>query len=326
MLYALPLLLAAAGATAAPVTVSGPPPFDPRERSIELIGPAGSLPATLLFPKSDAPIPAVVFLSGSGFNDRDETIGPNKPFADIARGLGDRKIASLRFDKRAFAFKDQSTRSSVNLSDEYYDDAKAAIALLSATAGIDPLRVFVVGHSEGAMVAPTVAAASPGIRGIVMMAPGIRPIDAMIIDQMQRGAKMTGRSVEEITEQTETLKATFSVIRDSKRTDTAPFMGASAAYWRELIALDVPKLVAETKCPVLVLQADEDIQVRKDADFEALRTRVGDSGGRVTFRSFAGLNHLFMRVERGSTGAEYGFPGHVEPMVASVIADWILLR
>jgi hypothetical protein len=103
-------------------------------------------------------------------------------------------------------------------------------------------------------------------------------------------------------------------------------MGASAAYWRELIALNVPKLVHESKLPILVLQGDQDFQVRKDADFELLRTRVGETKGRVTYRSFAGLNHLFMKVEHGSTGAEYGFPGHVEPAVVAAIADWILLR
>jgi hypothetical protein len=103
-------------------------------------------------------------------------------------------------------------------------------------------------------------------------------------------------------------------------------MGASAAYWRELIALDVPELVRAAKLPILVLQGDEDVQVRKDADFELLRTRVGETGRRVSYRSFAGLNHLFMKVEHGSTGAEYGFPGHVDPAVTSAIADWIFLR
>ena len=306
----------AAGGAAGPLA-------DPRETAIELAGPAAALPATLLVPKAEAPVPAVVFLSGSGPNDRDETIGPNKPFADIARGLGDRGIASLRFDKRTLAVKDKSTLKNVRLSDEYYDDAKAAIALLAATKGIDPARMFVVGHSEGAMVAPNVAAANPGIRGIVMMAPGVRPIDVMIIDQVEFGAKLTGLSADDIAAQTQTLKAKFAEIRDAGKTDTPPFMGAPAAYWRELIALDVTKSVRESKLPILVLQGDEDIQVLKDADFGVLRSRLGDSGGRVTFRSFAGLNHLFMKVEHRSTGAEYGFPGHVDPAVIAAIADWI---
>lgn len=297
---------------------------DPREKATTLQSPAGALPAILLVPKAEKPVPAVLFLSGSGPNDKDETIGPNKPFADIARGLGERGIASLRVDKRTLVIKDKSKFADVRLKDEYYDDAKQAISLLATTEGVDPKRIFVVGHSEGAMVAPTVAAASPGTRGIVMMAPGVRPIDVVLIDQMERGAKLMGRDTEEIAEQTKLLKETFAAIRDRERKDTPPFMGAPAGYWRELIAVDVPQLVRDSKLPILVLQGDQDAQVRKDLDFELLRKRVGAAGGRVTYRSFSDLNHLFMKVEHESTGAEYGFPGKVEPEVVKAIGDWIL--
>jgi len=313
-------------AAAAPAAGSGGPATGGRETSVTVKGPAVPLPAMLLLPKSDAPVPAVVFLSGSGPNDKDETIGPNKPFANLAKGLGDRGIASLRFDKRTLVIKDKSKLADVQLKDEYYEDAAAALALLAAAPGIDPARIFVLGHSEGAMVAPKVAAAFPRARGIVMMAPGVRPLDVMLIDQMEFGAKLTGRSAEEIAEQTKELTATFATIRDPKQTDTPPFMGASASYWREVIALDVPQMVRDAKLPILVLQGDEDIQVSKSADFEVLKTRAGTSGGRVTYRSFAGLNHLFMKVERVSTGAEYGILGQVDPDVIAVIADWILLH
>jgi hypothetical protein len=304
----------------------GGPSTDEREKAIEVKGPAGLLPAILLVPKSDTPAPAVVFLSGSGPNDKDETIGPNKPFADIARGLGDRGIASLRFDKRTFAIKDKGKLADAQLKDQYYEDAAAALALVGSHPRIDAERIFVVGHSEGAMVAPKVAAAFPGTRGIVMMAPGVRPIDVMLIEQIEFGGKLTGRSADEIAEQTKELTATFAAIRDPERKDTPPFMGAPATYWREVIALDVPQMVRDSKLPILVLQGDEDIQVRKGADFELLQERAGSSGGRVSYRSFSGLNHLFMKVERASTGAEYGIPGHVDPAVVSAIADWILLR
>jgi uncharacterized protein len=313
-------------AAPAPPPASAEPAAAGREKAVAVKGPVVALPAILLLPKSESPVPAVVFLSGSGPNDKDETIGPNKPFADLANGLGDRGIASLRFDKRTLAIKDKSTFADVQLKDEYYEDAAAALALLAGTKGIDPARIFVLGHSEGAMVAPIVAAAFPRTRGIVMMAPGVRPLDVMLIDQMEFGAKLTGRSAEEIAEQTKELTAAFAVIRDPKKTDTPPFMGAPASYWREVIALDVPKMVRDSKLPILVVQGDEDIQARKAADFELLRTRAGTSQGRVTYRSFAGLNHLFMKVQRESTGAEYGIPGHVDAEVISAIADWILLH
>ena len=313
-------------ASAAPSKGQVGPAADPREAAVEVKGPAGALPAVLLLPKSTTPLPAVVFLSGSGPNDKDETIGPNKPFADIARGLGERGIASLRFDKRTLVIKDKSKLQDVRLKDEYYDDDAAALALLASTPGIDQRRIFVLGHSEGAMVAPNVAAAFEGARGIVMMAPGVRPIDVMLIDQMEFGAKLTGRSADEIAEQTKGLTETFAAIRDPNKKDTPPFMGASAGYWREVIALGVAQLVRDSKLPILVVQGDEDIQARKVADFDLLESRAGTSEGRVTYRNFPGLNHLFMKVERQSTGAEYGIPGHVDPAVISVIAEWMLLR
>lgn len=319
-------VLSRAGLAAAPESgpAAGRHSSDARENAVVVKGPEVPLPATVLVPKAEGKVAGVVLLSGSGPNDKDETIGPNKPFADIARGLGDRGIASLRFDKRTLVIKDPARLASMGLTREYDDDAKAAIAQLAATPGVDPARVFVLGHSEGAMVAPRIAAASETVRGVVLLAPGVRPADEMVIDQMAIGAKLTGLSASDVADQTAELKAMFAAIRDPKRTDVQDFMGATAAYWRELLAVDVPKAVRESKLPMLVLQGDEDIQVRKDADFDLLRARVGDTGGRVTYRSFPELNHLFMKVEHGSTGAEYGFPGHVEPAVITTIADWIL--
>jgi alpha-beta hydrolase superfamily lysophospholipase len=297
---------------------------DPREVSTHVKVAAGAWPAILIVPKAEKPVPGVVFLSGSGAHDADETIGPNKPFRDIARGLADHGIATLRFDKRTNVIRDPSQLAHIQLKDEYYDDAVAALAQLRAIPGVDPKRVFVLGHSEGASVAPHVAQLDPAVRGAVLMAPAVRPLDELVIDQSRFGAKLTGRTDEEIAQTVEELEQRFAAIRDATQTDTPPFMGAPPEYWREVLALDVPAMVAGAKMPILVVQGDADIQVRKVADFEALQKKVGTDGGRVTYRNFAGLNHLFMKVERESTGAEYGIPGHVDPAVIDVISAWIL--
>ena len=310
----------------APATKAAPTATDPRESPVSVRSAVGPLPGALTLPKSEGLVPAVLLISGSGANDRDETIGPNKPFRDLAYGLADRGIASLRVDKRTAVIKDPAAFANVTLAAEYYDDAAVALALLRATPGVDPKRVFVLGHSEGAMVAPRIAATDGKLRGVILMAPAVRPLDVVLIDQQRVGAKLMGRSDAEIAEQTREVEATFAKIRDPKRTDTPPFLGAPAAYWRELLAVDVPGGVAALKIPVLVLQGDKDYQVRKDLDFDVLKAKAGTADGRITYRSFPKLNHLFIAVERESTGAEYGLPGHVDPAVIATIADWLLAR
>jgi alpha-beta hydrolase superfamily lysophospholipase len=297
---------------------------DPRETAAAVKSPAGPLPAALVVPRSESLVPGVVFLSGSGPNDKDETIGPNKPFRDLAYGLADRGIASLRMDKRTAVTKDPATLGLVSLATEYYDDAATALALLRATPGVDPKRVFLLGHSEGAMVAPKIAAADKTVRGAILMAPAVRPVDEVIIDQHAQGAKEMGRPDDEIAEQTQVLKSTFAALRDPKRRDAPPFMGAPATYWRELLAVDVAGGVAALKIPVLVLQGDKDFQVRKDLDFDRLKAKAGTAGGRISYRSFPQLNHLFIAVEKESTGAEYALEGHVDAAVIKTAADWIL--
>lgn len=315
------LVISRSGYATAPSTGAQAPAADPRETLTTLKGPAGELPAVLLVPESKQPVAGVVFLSGSGPNDRDETIGPNKPFLEIARALGNRGIASLRFDKRTRALPDKAKPT---LAAEYFEDAAAAIRMLAATRGVDPKRLFLLGHSEGAMLAPSIAAESGGVRGLLLLAPGARPLDATVVDQMENSARLAGRSEAEIAEQSRQLWDDFAVIRDASRTDAPALLGAPASYWREVLAVDVPESVRASKLPILILQGDKDCQIRKDLDFDVLRSRVGPMGGRVTYRSFPGLNHLFMPVEGVSTGAEYGVAGHVDAAVPAAIADWIL--
>ena len=103
--------------------------------------------------------------------------------------------------------------------------------------------------------------------------------------------------------------------------DPGALFGAPAAYYRGLMAWDLPTAVRESKLPTLVLQGGKDIQIRQDLDFNKLKQAVGDTKGRVTYRDFPSLNHLFIRVEGESTGAEYGVPGKVSPEVTAAIAS-----
>ncbi|HEX5406134.1 MAG TPA: alpha/beta hydrolase, partial [Pseudonocardiaceae bacterium] len=131
-----------------------------------------AVPGTVTVPRRCAPLPAVVLLAGSGPNDRDETVGRNKPFKDLAWGLASRGIVVLRFDKVTLAHGRELTDPAFTLADEYLPDAKAAVRLLAEHPAVDASRIFVLGHSLGGTVAPRVAVAEPTVAGLVIMAGG----------------------------------------------------------------------------------------------------------------------------------------------------------
>lgn len=293
-------------------------PADPRERELPLKTPEGDLGGTLTIPKGTGPFPAVVLLSGSGPNDRHETVGPNAPFRDLARALADRGVASYRFDKATTSASVMAKRS-VTLRAEYDDDAQRAIALVRGTTGIDPSRVFVVGHSLGAAVAPRVAReAGDAVVGAVLLAAPGRPTDELVVEQVRAQAVLAGQDPDATAAP---VAAQLKVIRDGG--GDAPFLGAPPSYWRETFVLDTIADLKSLGKPALVAQGDNDVQVNVERDFGRFRDNVGEDGGRVTYRVFPGLNHLLMSYDGKSTGAEYGAKMTVAPEVSEAIASWI---
>ena len=140
------------------------------EREMAIGDGARALPATLSMPKGGGPFPAIVLVHGSGAHDRDETIGPNKPFLDIARGLAAQGVAVLRYEKRTKAHPEEFTHDAAfGVDEETTFDAVLAVDALRKTEGIDPKRVFVLGHSQGGMMAPRIAALSGHVRGLVLL-------------------------------------------------------------------------------------------------------------------------------------------------------------
>ena len=112
-------------------------------------------------PHGDGPFPAVLLVHGSGPHDRDESVGPNRPFLDIARGLAAQGVAVLRYEKRSKAHPDAYVAAgALTIDSETTDDAVAALRTLAGVPGVDPARVFVLGHSQGGMMAPRIAARS----------------------------------------------------------------------------------------------------------------------------------------------------------------------
>ena len=285
-----------------------------------------ALPGTLAIPKGEPPSagwPAVVLVHGSGPHDRDETIGPNRPFLDIARGLAAQGIAVLRYEKRSRARPQDFAERAYTIDDETTDEAVAAIAALRATEGIDPKRVFVFGHSQGGMLASRIALKAGDVAGLVLFAAPARPLLDILIEQNVRMAVLgDGKTSDAERAAIERLKLQVQTARkDGDAAAEALPMGLPASYWRSTDAVDPVVEAREAKLPMLVLHGARDIQV-VDADWQRWRAGFHDDP-KVAFKLYEKLNHLGIAGEGEGSLAEYGTPGQLDAQLIADVADWI---
>lgn len=306
---------------------AGPPAFV--ERAVTFPSGALDFPGTLCLPANRAgPVPVVVLVHGSGPHDRDETIGPNTPFRDLAHGLAAAGVATLRYDKRTFAFRSQIDPHTVTVDQEVVEDAVAAVRSARTLPEVDGRRVFVLGHSLGGTLAPLIATRvpPPPLAGLILLAAGARPLDEAIADQTAFQLQAAGQTPETIAQQVQAIRDAFARVRSGAAPDTETVFFAPARYWRDLLSRKPLATLAALPVPVLVLQGGKDVQITK-ADFDLIRQALaGKPPAVATSRWFPDLNHLFMRVAGAPTGAEYGRAGHVDPQVIETIADWITTR
>ncbi len=320
-------------AGAAPATPA--PTLDGRELEVAFPSPYGQVPGVLTLPEGQGPWPGVVLLHGSGPHDRDETIGPNRPFRDLAWQLAARGVATLRYDKRTHLLgqrlrdpalpDDERQRLMDGLRDltlegESIEDGVAAVRWLAARDEVD--AVFVAGHSLGGMAAPHVARATDA-RGVVILAGPGRPMAVLLREQLTYQATIAGQSPQEAAATADAQLAPLGE-RGEDLGDDAMFMGASGRYWKDLLARDPAADLATLEVPALLVHAAEDCQVRV-ADHEALKAALARAPAAAASRAvlLPGLNHLFMPVTGRSTGAEYFEPGQVAPEVGQAVADWV---
>jgi dienelactone hydrolase len=285
------------------------------------------LPASLSLPVGQGAFPGVVLVHGSGPNDRDETIGPNKPFRDLAGGLASHGIAVLRYEKRTreYAVKLAEFPGGLTVEEETIEDALAAVSLLKEAEGIDTERVFVLGHSLGGMLLPRIAARDAEIAGLIILAGATRPLDDITLEQVRYIAELDGNVTEQESAEVARVEADVQRIKNLEASadfsTTETILGAPPSYWLDLRHYD-PAVVASTLSqPMLILQGERDYQVTMQ-DFagweKALSTRDN-----VVFKSYPGLNHLFIAGEGPSGPGEYQIAGHVAQAVIDDVVDWI---
>ena len=304
----------------------GPPPYAKpdafREREVTVGSGEWAVPGTLAMPVGQGPFPAVVLVHGSGPNDRDETVGATKPFRDLAWGLASRGIAVLRYEKRTRQHAAKlAAVEGFTVQQETIDDALSAAALLRATAGIDAARVYVLGHSLGGMLVPRIGRQDPKIAGFVVMAAPARPLEDLILEQVTYTAALDGINDAQERRQTEEVRGQVDKVRALALGATGTLLGAPASYWLDLRGYRPADAAKALKQPLLILQGERDYQVTQ-VDFEAWKRAIAGRPD-VTFKSYPGLNHLFIVGQGPSGPAEYQRPGHVAEAVVADIAAWL---
>jgi len=311
------------------------------------------LPGVLTLPLTTSDAPVALLIAGSGPNDRDSTIGPNKPLRDIARGLAANGIASLRYDKRTKVYGMSLDVKTLTYKEEVVDDALAAIRALRREPRVNGKRIFLIGHSLGAHLAPTIAAQAknsylgqeklsigsgsvsgsiplPGslpfatsnlLSGMVLLAGNTRKIVPMIMDQFTHIALEDGRVTPQERSSIMNFKASAEALLESDE-DRPPVMGLTKNYLKSLNDYDPIATMKDVDLPVMILQGGRDYQVSPRQDYETWHTHF-DERDNVTFKLYPSLNHLFIAGEGTSYPAEYSTPGRVSDEVIADISDWI---
>jgi dienelactone hydrolase len=227
-----------------------------REQDVTVgAGTEWALPATLTVPTGNGPFPAVVLVHGSGSNDRDETLGPNKPFQDLAWGLASSGIAVLRYDKRTRVEPAKLTSSIPNFTvkEETIDDALAAVALLRKTEQIDQRKIFVLGHSLGGMLVPRIGLADQGaIAGFIVFAGATRPLEDEWVRQYEYIYGLAGQITPNQKAEIERYKQQAARVKQLTPADansTERLLMLTPAYWLDLRGYFPPEVALKLNNP-----------------------------------------------------------------------------
>ena len=290
-----------------------------RAEHVRIPTPSGHvLAGTLTIPQNaSGRLPVVITISGSGPQDRDEhlPIVPGfRPFRQIADTLGRRGVAVLRLDDRGTG---ESTGDFAKASSaDFADDVRAAIAWLRARPDVNPLRIALLGHSEGAMIAPMVAATDPRLAGIVLMA-GPSKRGREVLDHQIRYGIEHDSSIAPAKRD-----SAFAASRIAADTTAAP-----PPWMKFFLAYEPLPTIRKVKVPVLVLQGATDQQVTAD-QAEAIGAALRQAGNRdVTVRVLPNRNHLFLPDSIGNPAGYVRLPsGKIGPDVMGEIANWVVPR
>jgi uncharacterized protein len=306
-----------------------------------------SLAATLTLPPGQGPFPATVLLSDSGPNDRDESLAGHRLFLVLADHLTRKGIAVLRFDKRGIG-KSTGDYASATIED-FAADAQAALAYLKTRKEIDTKKIGLVGHSEGALIAPLLATRSSDVAWIVLLAgPGLKGEDTLLL-QSDLILKTAGVDDGQIASTRAFNRQTYALVRQernpatlqAKLNDLVESSGMSATlppaalqaqvrmmvspWFRFYLDYDPLPALQKTACPVLALNGEKDLQVSPKENLAKIQKALQDGGNKDFLTAeLPGLNHLFQHGPTGSPTEYGGIEETMAPVALNTVSDWLL--
>lgn len=316
--------LPAAAQDALPDSSAERPPAGATERVVTIGSGEWAVTGVVTMPAGEGPFPGAVLMHGSGPGTRDGDVGPNKILREEAWGLAARGVAVLRYDKRATAHRARyrALGREPTMDEEFTDDGIAAVRLLQAAPGVDPRRVYVIGHSQSTGLAPHIALHT-GAAGVVLLAAGSRTAAQMIREQVQYSLSLTPGDTAAERSAREML-AQVARMEDAATPDTAVVMGRPMAYWRAMPpgkAMDDAQALLDAGRRLTVVHGGRDYLVT-DADFEVWRQRFEGRAGTL-LRRYPDLNHMMQPGVGRMTPAEYNQRRHVSPQLLQDVAGWI---
>jgi pimeloyl-ACP methyl ester carboxylesterase len=355
----LPLgLKRVAGVTVARRPQEPKPPFPYRAEEVTFASvPGVRLAGTLTLPAGAGPFPAVVLVSGSGPQDRDEAILGHRPFAVLADHLTRNGIAVLRYDDRGVRGSTGSFADAT--SGDFADDALAAVRYLGTRREVAPRKIGIAGHSEGGLIAPMVAVRAPEVAFLVLLAGTGLPGDSILKLQGRLIARAGGTPAEVIEQSARAQARMFAVIREggdsaavrarlrqigaemmAQITEeqrraaqlTPEVMEASIGqmntpWFRYFLAYDPRPTLRRVRVPVLALNGSLDLQVPAKEDLAAIAAALREGGNRdVRTIELPGLNHLFQTATTGAPTEYAMIEETMSPAVLNAISAWILER
>ncbi|HEX6789757.1 MAG TPA: alpha/beta fold hydrolase [Candidatus Krumholzibacteria bacterium] len=334
-----------------------PLPYDSEEVSYPNPRANITLAGTFTKPKGAGPFPVALLITGSGPQDRDESVMSHKPFLVLADYLTRNGIAVLRVDDRGIGKSTGTFEGST--SGDFADDVLAGIDYLKSRKDVDASRIGLVGHSEGGIIAPMVAAKSKDVAFIVMLAGVGVPADELLMRQSALIMKANGASDAMAKDNQEAQKKMFEIVRAEKDPAAAepklravgdallasltaadPTMATAgkasidgsvkmvnSPWFRYWLSLDPAATLRQVKQPVLALNGSLDLQVDPKQNLPAIEKALKDGGNTdATVTELAGLNHLFQTATTGAPGEYATIEETMSPVAMKTVADWIVAR